>query len=241
MYTVHAYNGKTDRQEDLVFQILNKWKIYLQKRKSRKDPATQEDPQPVLLQKKDSFSPLTYRNPLIIYMHLILEHVLACKNLACRNMELVVIDAEDIQDEDDNDIQLILDALERRLNYLLLVTDRPDSYQRFMDEMYEENGLIVQQIPKSARRQARGNVILDFERNSGYAPDHAASPEAIYMPIYKRPWEIRENLDILVPVGYNTLVVEGILPPEWNAGGSINERFIKDRMTDRLDREFRKG
>ena len=50
-------------------------------------------------------------------------------------MELVVIDAEDIQDEDDNDIQLILDALERRLNYLLLVTDRPDSYQRFMDEM----------------------------------------------------------------------------------------------------------
>ena len=190
-----------------MFQIFNKWKIYLQKRKSRKDPATQEDPQPVLLQKKDSFSPLTYRNPLIIYMHVILEHVQACKNLACRNMELVVIDAD----------------------------------PRFRDEMYEENGLIVQQIPKSARRQARGNVILDFERNSGYAPDHAASPEAIYMPIYKRPWEIRENLDILVPVGYNTLVVEGILPPEWNAGGSINERFIKDRMTDRLDREFRKG
>ncbi len=224
-----------------MFQIFKKWRAYVQLRKNRKDNIPQAEPEPALLRKKEAFSPLTYRNPLIIYMHVILERVLACKNLACRNMELVVIDADQIRDEDDNDIQLILDALEQRLNYLLLITDRPDSYQRFMDEMYEENGLIVQQLPKSARRQARGNLVLDFERSGGFAPDGAASPKAIYMPIYKRPWEIREDLDILVPVGYNTLVVEGILPPEWNEGGSINERFIKDRMTDRLDREFRKG
>lgn len=224
-----------------MFQIFQKWKTYLRERKNRADTAPQAAPETALLRKKDSFSPLTYRNPLIIYMHVILERVLACKNLACRNMELVVIDAEEIQEEDDNDIQIILDAWEQRLNYLLLVTDRPDNYQRFMEEMYEENGLIVQQIPKSAHRQVRGNLILDFERSGGFAPDQTASPKAIYVPVYKRPWEIRENLDILVPVGYNTLVVEGILPPEWNEGGSVNERFIKDRMTDRLDREFRKG
>lgn len=232
---------KQDRQENPVFQIFQAWKTYLLSRRCKKQTEPQVEPETGLLRKKDVFSPLTYRNPLITYMQVILEHVLTYKNLTCQNMELVVIDAEEKQYEDDNDIQIILYALEQRLNYLLLVTDRPDSYQEFMDEMYEENGLIVQQLPKSARRQARGNLVLDFERRSGMELDQSACPQAIYVPIYKRPWEIRENLDILVPVGYNTLVVEGILPPEWNEGGSINERFIKDRMTDRLDREFRKG
>ena len=113
-----------------MFQIFKKWKAYVQLRKNRKGNIPQAEPEPALLRKKEAFSPLTYRNPLIIYMHVILERVLACKNLACRNMELVVIDADQIRDEDDNDIQLILDALEQRLNYLLLITDRPDTKQR---------------------------------------------------------------------------------------------------------------
>ena len=115
-----------------------------------------------------------------------------------------------------------------------MVTDRPEKYKTFADEMYEENGLIVQQISKSVCQQARGNVILDFERSSGFFRKNTVDSKAIYLPIYKRPWEISENLDILVPVGYNTLVVGGILPADW-----LEYRYMNER--DRLDREFRKG
>ena len=149
-------------------------------------------------------------------------------------MELVIIDAEENKDQDDEDIQIVLDELNQQLNYLLMVTDRPERYETFADEMYEENGLIVQQISKSVCQQARGNVILDFERSSGFFRKNTVDSKAIYLPIYKRPWEISENLDILVPVGYNTLVVGGILPVDW-----LEYRYMNER--DRLDREFRKG
>lgn len=190
---------------------------------------------------KDIFSPMTYQNPYIIYMYAIIERVICMKKLSFQKLELVIIDAEENQNQDDDDIQTVLYGLEQRLNYLLLITDRPDRYESYMDEMYEENGLIVQQLPKSARRQARGNLILDFERSGGILGESAINSNAVYLPIYKRPWEISENLDILVPVGYNTLVVDGIFPPDWEEEASINERFRKDKMIDRLDREFRKG
>lgn len=191
--------------------------------------------------RKNVFSPMTYQNPYIIYMHEIIERVISLKKLSFQKLELVVIDAEEYRDPDDDDIQTVLYGLDQRLNYLLLITDRPDRYESYMNEMYEETGLIVQQLPKSARRQARGNLILDFERGGGLLGEAAMNAHAVYLPIYKRPWEISENLDILVPVGYNTLVVDGIFPPDSEGCASINERFRKDKMIDRLDREFRKG
>jgi len=163
------------------------------------------------------------------------------KKIPFQKLELVIIDAEEGRDQDDDDIQTVLYGLERQLNYLLLITDRPDRYEAFMDEMYEENGLIVQLLPKSARRQARGNLVLDFERSGGILEESAANTKAVCLPVYKRPWEISENLDILVPVGYNTLVVDGIFPLDSEESACINKRFRKDKMIDRLDREFRKG
>lgn len=183
---------------------------------------------------KNVFSPITYRNPYMIYMHKIIANVINQKKISYQQMELVIIDAEENKDQDDEDIQIVLDELNQQLNYLLMVTDRPEKYKTFADEMYEENGLIVQQIPKTVCQQARGNVILDFERSSGFFRKNTVDSKAIYLPIYKRPWEISENLDILVPVGYNTLVVGGILPADW-----LEYRYMNER--DRLDREFRKG
>ncbi|MDE6887338.1 MAG: hypothetical protein K2P45_01625 [Eubacterium sp.] len=216
---------------------LRKW---LHSWKNTGSTAQEQLVQPEIRKKKNVFSPMTYRNPYITFMHLIIEQVLRQKKLSYQKMELVIIDAEDGRDEDDEDIQMVLYEL-RQLNYLLLVTDRPDRYEQFTDEMYEENGLIVQQLSKSASGQPRGNLVLDFERSSGILGVQASDAKAVYLPVYKRPWEIGENLDILVPVGYNTLVVDGILPPEWQTDDAVNERIIKDRMIDRLDREFRKG
>ena len=65
-------------------------------------------------------------------------------------------------------------------------------------------------------------------------------PNMVYLPIYKKPWEISENLDIIVPVGYNTLVIDSIPLPYQSGEYSHYKRFMNDKI-DRLDREFRKG
>lgn len=203
------------------------------KNKKRKQN-TDTEPRKKSKKEKNEFSPMTYRNPFVMYMHKIISSVIFQKEIPYQCLELIIIDAEEDCDQDDNDVHTVLYDLDDRLNYLLIVTDRPERYKIFIDEMYEENGLIVQQMPKSACRQVRGNVILDFERGSRFLEKSKVSANAIYLPVYKRPWEISENLDILVPVGYNTLVVDGILTDDWQTCCCMNER-------DRLDWEFRKG
>lgn len=191
---------------------------------------------------ENGFSPASYQNPCISQMHPILMRIIEQKKISYQNLEPVIIDAEEGLDGDSDDIQIVLSGLTEGLNYLLLITDRPDSYTYFMDRMYEENGLIVQHISKSARKGACGNLILDFERSGGMSAESMACPDAIYLPIYKKPWEISENLDIIVPVGYNTLVVDGIFLPQPEGCRSTDGKFMENMINiDRLDQEFRKG
>jgi len=188
---------------------LKKWAI-----KYKKDKTELMLPLPVNSRKAAKFSPMTYQNPCITKMRSIVEHVIADREVSFQKLELVVLDAECGQGEqDDYDIQDTLSQLAFGLNYLLLVTDRPDFYEDFMFQMYEENGLVVQQVCKSVCKNVRGNFILDFERAGKVPKESMIRPGVIYMPVYKKPWEIGENLDIKVPVGYNTLVIEGVLSP----------------------------
>lgn len=188
--------------------IVAHWKKWIQKHKKRKTEFT-----PLVNSKKtDVFSPLTYQNPCISKMRSIVESVIADKKVSFQKLELIVLDAEQDQSmQDDFDIRDTLSQLAFGLNYLMLVTDRPEFYEDFVYDMYQENGLIVQQAKKSVCKNVRGNFVLDFER-AGEVPNASMlRPGVIYVPIYKKPWEISENLDIKVPVGYNTLVIEGVL------------------------------
>ena len=190
--------------------LINRWKKWVQKYKVSKMELTL----PVNSRKADVFSPLTYQNPCISNMRSIVEHVIADREVTFQKLELVILDAGSEQDvQDDFDIQDTLSQLAFGLNYLLLVTDRPDFYENFVFDMYEENGLIVQQVEKSVCKNVRGNFVLDFERAGEVPKESMLRPGVIYLPIYKKPWEIGENLDIKVPVGYNTLVIEGVLSP----------------------------
>lgn len=192
---------------------------------------------------EDGFSPMTYQNPFIYYMHEILDQIISKKNISFQKLELIIIDAEDFHDSDIDDVLFVLNDLSQELNYLLILSDRIDAYEKFSDQMYEENGLIVQKCTKSVQKKARGNLVLDFERSGKFCPQNVIYPETIYLPVYKKPWEISEKLDIIVPVGYNTLVVDGFFLPQPEECCSMNGRFMKDRInkTDRLDQEFRKG
>lgn len=222
----------------MVFGIMKEW---IRRRRRKADNySSQAETAAVYTAVKEEFSPMTYRNPFIMYIRDVVEQVIKKRHIPGKKLELVIIDAEEGREEDDDDIENVLYELVQQLNYLLLVTDRPDKYEDFMELVYEENGLIVQQMPKTARKAARGNLMLDFERSGGICAE-AMGADMIYVPVYKRKWEIGENLDIIVPVGYNTLVVRGIFPENMEAECLTDDKFVMDKKLDRLDREFRKG
>lgn len=113
----------------------------------------------------------------------------------------------------------VLEQLAEDLNFLTIYTERPAYFFRFAEIMYEENGLIVNIFSKSRVYGVRkkpnvgcGKVqtlILDFEWE-GDCHMQQMRYGKFYVPIHKKPWEKGENLDIRVPIGYNTVIVKGI-------------------------------
>ena len=55
------------------------------------------------------------------------------------------------------------------------------------------------------------NVVLDMEWEGSCHREYMKE-QILYIPIYKRPWsklEMEQNLDISIPIGYNTMIVKG--------------------------------
>ena len=50
-------------------------------------------------------------------------------------------------------------------------------------------------------------LVLDFEWE-GQCYFNLLAQGKNYIPIHKKPWKIAENLDIIVPFGYNTVIVK---------------------------------
>ena len=57
--------------------------------------------------------------------------------------------------------------------------------------------------------RASATLVLDFEWE-GACHFTQMQPGRYYIPIHKRPWKRGENLDIMVPIGYNTVIVKRI-------------------------------
>ncbi len=157
-------------------------------------------------------------------------------------------------DEESGDCSLfeaadIKDALKQiapDLNFLTIYTERPAYFREFAETMYEENGLIITILPKHCMgKRYRGNVrpngragygknellqrlVLDFEWEGG-CPGNVFGPGNYYIPIHKKPWEKRGNLDIAVPIGYNTVIVKGV--PD------SGKKPIRDRLEEAFYRE----
>lgn len=151
------------------------------------------------------------------------------------------------------DVCDVLMQLSGDLNFLTIYTERPVYFEGFAETMYVENGLIVSIFPKAflkcvssnaiyynndGRAEARlsnggktdflsgdGNVkvILDFEWEGKFY-DGQMSTGRYYIPIHKKPWKTAENLDIVVPIGYNTVIVKRIC--------NIRKKPRRDRLEE---------
>lgn len=149
-------------------------------------------------------------------MRQILWDVLPQRGLSYQTLRLAVLDTD--EDEEvifwEDMVLQVLNDLAEDLNGLLIFTRRPAYFQEYVERMYEENGLLVELWEKERLEkehfqvQLAANTLLDFERQGGMRRMRLREP-GLYIPVYKKPWKTAENLDILVPIGYNTVIVRG--------------------------------
>lgn len=144
------------------------------------------------------------------------------------------------------DVKDALGQIAPDLNFLTIYTERPAYFREFAETMYEESGLIIRILPKhcmgkETARNARTNgrtvsekngrlqvIVLDFEWDGGCSGS-VLRLGSYYIPIHKKPWEMRGNLDIAVPIGYNTVIVKGV--PDFD------RKSARDRLEDAFYRE----
>ena len=138
----------------------------------------------------------------------IMEIILEKRKIPYEQFAPVLIDGGDVQDT-----LLGAELLGRDLNRLTILTDRPAYFTEYTDSMYEENGLIVELSQKDAQKIAElsaegtgSNVILDFETIEERKGEIKFGKK-MYIPVFKKRWERTGNLDIAVPIGYNTMIV----------------------------------
>ena len=166
-------------------------------------------------------------NPYLFQIREIIEQILEKRNISYEAFSPLIIDG------DDSEAALMAaELLAEDLNHLTILTDHPAYFQNYADNMYEERGLLVEIFPKDLRKVAdfssselRQNVILDFEKPKE-SSFQIKFGKKLYVPIFKRPWEPAGNLDIAVPIGYNTVIVNG---------SNMTE---KTSYPDRLERAF---
>lgn len=152
----------------------------------------------------------------------VLHEILKEKKMSLQNLHLEIIDEETEKQSifEPAGVDEVLEQLSEQLNYLTIYTERPEHFADFAKEIYEENGLMILlygkkelkrvvagSYPPENDRKRTDTLVLDFEWD-GNCYFTVLAQGKNYIPIYKKPWKIAENLDIIVPFGYNTVIVK---------------------------------
>lgn len=168
---------------------------------------------------------MSYSNAFLREFRPVFLGILKEKGLSAEKVAVIVIDEEPGGQGifEPAGVKEVLEQISDDLNFLTIYTERPAYFYEFAETMYEENGLIIEIFSKIAckrlfrREEIRvcdsvacaGTFIMDFEWE-GACYTECICPGKYYVPIHKKPWKKGENLDIIVPIGYNTEIVKGI-------------------------------
>lgn len=180
---------------------------------------------------------MAFENPYLADFASIFFGVIKEKRMDPAKMELIIFD-EEVDERrifERTDVLDVLNQLCESLNALTIYTDRPDFFKGFIERACEEMGLLV--VVATKKEQSRAavmrsgsttGVILDFEWK-GPCYNGGKHPACGYIPIHKKPWEMRENLDIIVPFSYNTVIVKGKY--------ANDKKFVRDRFDEGFYRD----
>ena len=180
---------------------------------------------------------MTYANPFLVDFSPIFFEILEAKNINPARLELIIFDEEANGHHvfERADTRDVLHQLGPDLNALTIYTERQEYFMTFAHRMDEEHGLIVTLLPKKLQKgtnlmQTASDtaLILDFEWE-GTCDRGRGDFRCGYIPIHKKPWKVAENLDILVPFGYNTVIVK--------SKHTNDKKFVNDRFEEGFYRE----
>lgn len=165
-------------------------------------PEKEETEPPVMVMKE---------NPFLPHFRELLEQLLERCGVSYQDFRPLILD-RDTEPESmltEDDVALVLEQISEDLNFLRIATERPAYFSCYIEKMYEENGLIVQVQDKNEVSAEGINAVLDMEQTGGIRREFIRE-NVHYVPVYKRPWNQAQNLDISIPIGYNTVIVKGI-------------------------------
>lgn len=94
----------------------------------------------------------------------ILEKIVKTYQIDCKNMKLVLMDSSDSR------MEYLLELLLPHLNYLTIITDRPEFFDHFIEYAFHNTGLVVEVITKPITDTLSGDFIIYLgvsEENSG--------------------------------------------------------------------------
>lgn len=181
---------------------------------------------------------MSYSNRFLRDFRPVFLAILKEKGIEPAQLEVEIIDEESESSGifEPAGVREVLEQLAEELNFLTIYTERPAYFFEFAETMYGENGLVVMILPKK-RLQTAGRcgqekntkqmracslgeeneenvrsaetcqLVLDFEWE-GNCYLGQMGPGRYYIPIHKKPWKTGENLDIIIPIGYNTVIVK---------------------------------
>ena len=161
--------------------------------------------------KEDKQTKEVQQNPFLVYFRGIIEQILEKYEIPYGAFHPLLLD-QDTEPESmlsQDDVAVVLEQISEDLNFLRIATERPAYFSEYIEKMYVENGLVVQLEAKNDFSLEGINVVLDMEQKSGILSE-CINEKIHYIPIYKKPWNQGENLDISVPIGYNIVIVKGI-------------------------------
>lgn len=180
----------------LIREIVKKW------RRQKKEEITWEN-------KSFLSEPEQYENPYLDELRGLIAQAIQKRGITYAKFAPIIIEGE----EPEESLRAAMD-LAQDINEMTIIAKDHTYYEDFADNMYEEHGLLISMWQKEGISTAdilsnkiSGNVIIDFEKTeqTKISPDVG---EKLYIPIHKRKWESRANLDIAVPIGYNTVIVK---------------------------------
>ena len=86
----------------------------------------------------------------------IIRHVCRRHQIARRELALVVIASDYLE------TKYVLDKIGHDINGLAIVAQQPEEYEVYARYAYEEEGLLVQVLPRPLRRELYGNVVVEL-------------------------------------------------------------------------------
>lgn len=176
---------------------------------------------------------MSYSNMYLREFAPLFRQILEEKKILPEKLHLEIIDEQPEKESifETAGVDEVLWQLADELNYLTIYTQRTEHFFSFADRIYKENGLMIQFFSKndlkknSSLRQKESKkmqtLVLDFEWD-GSCYFFLLAQGKNYIPIYKKPWTMAENLDIIIPFGYNTVIVKN---RQNNRKTSITDRF----------------